>query len=361
MDFGGRRLLDWCRHMGIVKCSLPALIFALVSCAATTTTTLAQNAPSAAAAPSAEPARPVPVLRPEARPDSVTAEVGERKRIDVLANDQGVPTDPDAVPEMKIEGTDICGTARIEGRYIVYQGGNECAGKQVEFDYSVFLQNEWVTSHVTIRVSARTSPCNIPGSSWRMIRIDGGHFDKQNAPPAIVDFTDLLTDTTFDVAPFCLMLEPVPSVDLDKFMASIPDDQRHEQFPEFFEATVSNPYANQGDSAPANNVSFRMAQAFAKQKAAAFERNVTLPTLSELIAAAWQLQDKRPADAETSIFIVSLRSGNLQWTSTSCDTASGPAGEFLTVGPSQNATGSLTRLCFEQSRRDHTGFRLVIR
>jgi hypothetical protein len=345
--------------MGTAKYSLSVLIFAWVACLATMAP--AQGTPPAGASSGAEPVRPSPALRPEARPDRATAEAGKRTRIDVLANDEGVPDDPNAVPEMKIEGTGICGTAKIDGRFVVYQGGDECAGKQVEFDYSVFLKDEWVTGHVTVTVTARASACDIQGSPWRLIKIDGGHFDKQNAPPAIVDFTDLLNEQTFDVTPFCLLLEPIPSVDMDKYFASLPDDQRHEQFPEFFEAAPAT-FTSPGESVPATNVSFRMAQAYAKQKAAAFARDVTLPTLNELIAAAWELQVKRPAAAETNSFLISLRSGNLQWTSTPCSPAGGSSsGKFLTIGPTLAANGMLTKLCFEQSRRDHTGFRLVVR
>src|SRR5262249_21730282 len=103
-------------------------------------------------------------------------------------------------------------------------------------------------------------------------------------------------------------------------------------------------------------ISRRMAEAYAKRKAEATGRSVTLPTLNEYIAAAWELQLKRPGAVETGKFLVSLRNGNLQWTSTKCPDSTE---RFFVIGPS--AQGPLARLCFEQSRRDRTGFRLVVR
>src|SRR5262245_38894286 len=91
-------------------------------------------------APRAEPRRPAAgrppaVGRRQARPDQATAEAGERKRIDVLANDEGMPSDTEPGPPLEVQGPVTCGTAQVDGRYVVYQGGNECVGKQVKFGY----------------------------------------------------------------------------------------------------------------------------------------------------------------------------------------------------------------------------------
>ncbi|MBV6486921.1 MAG: hypothetical protein GHHEDOFH_00858 [Pseudorhodoplanes sp.] len=340
--------------MSVTKYSLSAAFLAWGAC--TSTLVQAQGPVVPPSTSHAEPARPSPILRPEARPDQVTVEAGERKRIDVLANDERVSTDPSVIPEVRVDGPVACGTASIEGRFVVYQGGDACVGQRVTFDYSANLQNEWVTGQITVTVKPRVIACDIPNPSWQLIRIEGGRFDKSNVPPGVVDFADLLDETTFTVGPFCLILEPVLAEDVEKFFGSIPEEQRREQFPEIFEtAGTSFPTGEQNQRAPATKISRRMAEAYVKQKAEATARNVTLPTLNEYVAAAWELQAKRSNARETNVFLVALRSGGLQWTSTPC----GPSGSFWTIGPS--AQGPLTKLCYEQSRRDRTGFRLVVK
>ena len=325
-----------------------AVLVGACSCAS-----FAQTAP--APAPRAEPRRPEAVARPQARPDQATAEAGERKRIDVLANDVGMPPDTEPAPPLEVQGPVTCGTAQVEGRFVVYQGGNECVGKQVRFGYSVRLPNETVTAVVTVTVKPRSVACESPNPAWKWVKIDGGRFEKANAPAGVADFADLAEEDAFTVAPFCLMLEPVPADDLDKFIGTIPEAQRREQFPEIFEdAGASVPQDSQSGSA--NRVSRRMAQAYVK-KAGATTRGVELPALNEYIAAAWELWTKHNELPEAQAFIVSLRSGSLQWTSTSC----GSADSFWTIGPSAGAQERLTKLCFDQSRRDRTGFRLMTR
>src|SRR2546421_8202333 len=97
-------------------------------------------------------------LRPEARPDTATVQAGERVRIDVLKNDEGAPSDPSVVPDMRIESSPTCGKADLDGRFVSYQGGGECVGTPVTFSYSARLhdsltdEDEWVTGPITVTV-----------------------------------------------------------------------------------------------------------------------------------------------------------------------------------------------------------------
>jgi hypothetical protein len=298
--------------------------------------------------------RPEGHTRPQARPDQATAEAGERKRIDVLANDEGVPPESAGPLQIEVKGPVTCGEARVDGRQIVYQGGDQCIGRQVTFGYSVRLQDETVSAVVTVTVKPRSVACESPNAAWKWIKIDGGRFERANAPAGVIDFAVLTDEDSFTVAPFCLMLEPVPADDLEKFVGTIPEAQRREQFPELFDDAGSSPLDSQGGSA--SRVSRRVAQAYVA-KAGATIRGLELPSLNEYIAAAWELWTKHNDQPEAQAFIVSLRSGNLQWTSTPC----GAADSFWTIGPSAGARERLTKLCFEQSRRDRTGFRLRTR
>jgi hypothetical protein len=151
------------------------------------------------------------------------------------------------------------------------------------------------------------------------------------------------------------MLGAASASEFEKFFKTVPEETRRQQFPEFFELGGGKLEAAGEATDPANGISRRMAEAFLRSQGETGGRTVALPTLNELVAAVWELQKARPDSPETGLLIVGLRSGNLQWTSTPC----AENGSFLVLGPSTQ--GALTKLCYDQSRQDGTGFRLVFR
>ena len=105
----------------------------------------------------------------------------------------------------------------------MYLGDRTCIGKVVRFGYSVRVQDEWVTGLVTVtvveppavpppepHVSGPAGPaapgpavtCDLKDRSWRAIKIEGGRFEKANAPPEIADFVRLIDADTLTVEPF---------------------------------------------------------------------------------------------------------------------------------------------------------------
>lgn len=319
-----------------------------------------------------------PPLHAEARPDELSVEAGKRGEIDVLANDLGAPSDPNVVPEMRLEGTVACGTAKLEGRRVIYEGGPECVGRALNFGYSARLrdpgtcQERWVTGLITVTVTEVPTripgppevqgplSCEIPNVPWRLIKIEGGQFNKADAPVEIADFVKLIGEPSFTVGPLCLMADEVPAQEFEKFFGSISEAKRHEQFQEAFEQGSGNaplPY-DPTQSAAATSISHRMAQAYAAHQSETIGRNVALPTLYEYIGAVWELQKKRPDAPETALLLVSLRSGNLHWTNSHCPDNPAPTA-FLALGP--ELQGPLATHCFDQARRERTAFRLIVR
>jgi hypothetical protein len=314
--------------------------------------------------------RPTPDLLPEARPDAAIAEVGNPLRIDVLANDIGVPSDGPA-PELRTEGVPACATVQIDGRVLVFRGSAACIGTDVVFGYGVKLQGTWMTAAVSVTVKpAGAAPgpgprggnvaggCNVPGLDWQMTRIEGGAFDKSSAPAGIVDFVELIDETSFSVAPLCITLDTIPAEPVDRFFNNLREEDRRDQYPELA-APNSNPIAPGTPGRLPANASQRMAVAFAKWFGERNERQLVLPTLQEYVAVAWELQASRRGAPETDAYLITMRSGNLMWTSTPC----GSPGSYWTIGPSNEASaqGKLRKLCYQQSRLDRTGFRLVIK
>jgi hypothetical protein len=306
--------------------------------------------------------RPVPAPLPEARPDAAVAEVGRPVRIDVLANDYGVPSEGQPAPEMRIEGVPACATVQVEGRTLIFRGGTDCVGADVVFGYSVKIQGDWLTAAVSVTVKPATAaalgPCNVPEYDWQMTKIDGGTFDKSSMPPGIVDFVDLIDENTFSVAPFCITLDAIPAEPVERYFNNLREEDRRDQYPELAAQTNIPAVPGAPGRMPAN-ASQRMALAFAKRTGERSNRQLALPTLQEYVGVAWELQAKHRGAPETDAFLITMRSGNLQWTSTPC----GSPGSYWTVGPSTQASaqGKLVKLCYELSRLDRTGFRLVVK
>jgi hypothetical protein len=303
----------------------------------------------------AQGARPIPPELPEARPDTAVTEVDKEISIDVLANDLGVPPPGQPVPEMRVEGAPACATVRINGRELVFRGSDSCVGSDVVFGYSVKLGGEWQTAAISVTVrprSARTPPasCNLPDTDWQMTRIDGGVFDKSAVPSGVSDFAGLIEESSFTVDPFCITVEPIPAEPVERYFNNLNEDERRSQFPEFG-GGVSTGHA------PAN-ASAAMAVAFTKRVAERSGRQLALPTLQQMVAAAWELQSKHPGAPQTDAFLILMRSGNLQWTSSAC----GPQDRYLAIGPSAQANiqGQLVKLCYNASRIDRTSFHLVM-
>jgi hypothetical protein len=299
-------------------------------------------------------ARPRPTLRPEARPDEATVEAGRATRIEVLANDIGVPGPDRPPPEMRIEGHPECGAAKIDGRAVVFMGGSECVGVSIHFGYSFKANEDWITGMVAVTVKQAAFSCEVASLNWPALKIEGGQFDKEDAPPGIVDFADLLPEAGFSVRPFCITLDAVPAEAVDRYFNGLPEEERRTQFPELDQHSVT-PAGQDATANPVARVSHRMAIAFAQRAGERGGRNIELPTLQEYVAAAWEMQVKHPGTPDADKLLVMLRSGLLQWTSSAC----GANDSFWTIGPS--AQGPLTKLCYEQSRLDRTGFRLTIK
>jgi hypothetical protein len=189
--------------------------------------------------------------------------------------------------------------------------------------------------------------------NWNATMIQGGAYSKDNAPRGIIDLVDLLEQPQFSVQPFCITTEPAPADIVDIFFNNLAPQQRQDLFPESQQrGTISNGLDPIRASA---RVSQRMAIAFAKRTGERSGRQVALPTLEEYVAAAWDLQTRRFGTPEADAYLVTLRTGNLQWTSTAC----GSLGSYWTIGP--GAQGRLVKLCYEQSRVDRTSFRLSIK
>lgn len=324
--------------------------------------------------------RPTPPELPEARPDSAVAEVGNAVRIEVLANDLGVPAQGEPAPEMKVDSIPPCATVQVDGRALVFRGGNDCVGSDVVFGYSVKLGGEWQSAavSVTVRPAAEPGrtppstqppvaeqapatavvPCSLPDTDWQMARIEGGSFAKSSIPAGIVDFADLIEDSSFSVAPFCITIDAVPAEPVDRYFNNLNEDERRNQFPEIG-ARNAMPAAQADPTRAPANASQTMALAFSKRTGERSGRALGLPTLQEFVAAAWELQSKHPGSSQTDAFLILVRSGNLQWTSTPC----GSPGSYWTIGPSTQASaqGKLVKLCYNATRIDRTGFRLVMK
>jgi hypothetical protein len=315
-----------------------------------------------AQAPAAPVARPVYQMKPEARPDEVTIEAGTGwHKIDVLANDVGVPENQDRPPvglprDSAGNMPQICGTAKPQGDHLVYEAPARCVGKVDRFFYEVELpnarsgQNETVRGIVVVTVVARALNCE----SNRFVKIEGGTFDKANAPAGIDDILALVDQTSFTVAPFCMSLETVSAEDFTRGLAGVSASKIQSAAPEMMDKGGGQSGADDG-----TGISRRMAQLYMEGRAQAGEQ-MTLPTLEEIVAAAWEQQIKRPDAPATALFLLGLR-GNLQWTSSRCDIGDG---KYFVVGPYRSGYGrpiAVGKVCHTQERRDRGSFRLVVR
>lgn len=322
-------------------------------------------------------ANPAFGLLPEAQPDSAVAEVGREVTIPVLANDVGMPAG-EQVPEMRVERVPPCATVQVAGRALTFRGTQDCVGQDVVFGYAVKVRDDWLTAAVTVTVKpagsasvpevpsnvprtqdqtppqVQTANCTSPDPNWPLAKIEGDTFNKSAAPAAINDFADLVEDATFAVAAFCITLAPIPADPVDRYFSGMSDDDRRNLFPE-----LSGENAQIGTGQTPANASETMVAAFSKWLGERTGRELSLPTLQQYVAAAWELQTKHPNDPQTDAFLVLMRSGSRQWTSTPC----GSEGSYWTIGPSiqANSRGKLVKLCYHSSRMDRTGFRLVIK
>lgn len=318
--------------------------------------------------------------RPEAVPDSRTIESDNRELIDVLANDKGAP--PNVFIEIEVEQPLACGKAGVEGRQVWFVGDNSCVGKTIEFKYRAKLvdartcEYEWRSASINVAVVAapmrppvqpappapppRLASCDIPNLPWRLLKIEGGRFVKSEAPASIADFAKFIEEPTFMVEPFCLMADEVSADEFEKFFRNVPEAQKREKFPEGLENDGGAPsIIDPLQTAPATRISHRMADAFAKHQSQISNRSVNMPTLHEYVAALWELQKRRPTPPQAALLPIALRSGNLQLTGTPCPESGPNDGNFLTLGPQMQ--GAMSTICYDQSRRERTGFRLIVR
>ena len=338
----------------------------LVNFAAAAILTFAMSVASyAQQQPPAGQPRPLrPNLKPEARADEYVVEIGRGHELKVLENDIGVP--PAGQPQPSLEAVEVesaigqpnqaCGVIRPLQSMVYYEGRPDCVGKTLRYTYKVKLRNEQtnqdelVTGQLTIKVVARSYGCDT--SSGRYIKIDGGTFDKTRAPHEISDIVQLVEGSSFTVAPFCMTLDPISVDEVTAAIAKLPPDRT--RLAELRDSDQVGPNAPPGSSR-------RMAELYAEAIASAGDPPMTLPTIEELVAAAWVLQLGAADSLKTKQYLLSLRTGGLLWTSTPCD--SGP-GKFFVVGPMQSGMGApslVDKLCYAQQRRYRAGFRLVYR
>jgi hypothetical protein len=301
--------------------------------------------PSASWSQSATP-MPQPPLKPVAIDDTATAEADRPTRIEILQNDLAIPAGPTAPTIQVVQPA--CGNVVIDGRAVIYTGGSACVGAEVSFKYVVQLPGDSVAAGVTVTVTASTFSCDTRSAGMTSIKMEGGAFDKQNAPGAIADLVAQLDDQTFTIAAFCITPEALSAEIVDPFFNNMPQQERDTQFPE-------TKYNNAPPSAdPGARVSHSMARAFARRSSErSGGRTVQLPSLNEYIGVAWELQTRRPQSPEALNFISSLRTGTMQWTSTPC-----APDAYYAIGP---FGGKILKQCLHESWMNNTGFRLAVR
>ena len=327
---------------------------------------------SAAQAQSGPLPRPTaPQSKPEARPDEATVEADSDNVLDVLANDSGVPPSNEERPDVVVQRLDdeearrnMCGTVRGTKGGVFYRASADCIGKTVRFGYKVKLFNaqtnedEEVYATVTVKVVARRLGCDVTNSAGRFLKIEGGTYDKAAAPSGIADIVELADGATFLVRPFCITLEPVGTEEFGRVFSRVPDDKKKSAAPEALDKIADQ---RMSDPVVATGISQRMAALYLEAYKAGGGQPVVLPTINEIVAAAWELQSRRADAQETKQFLISLRSGNLIWTSSPCDNG---RGKFSMVGPEKRGPGQpdvLGKPCYAHEQRYRASFRLVVR
>lgn len=225
--------------------------------------------------------------------------------------------------------------------------------------------------------------CNLKGPSFKVVRIAGGRIDKPDAPPGLEDILDLIPTDTFEVQPFCIMLAPVPSDEMARFLASLPDDKRRDMTgePPLGASPETSPETSPEsappeverkksripsvafecsllDTVPAVRVNRALAEAYvtyATETYAPSGLRFSLPSLEEYVAAAIAFEKFHQGTPEAGTFLIGLRRCIQEWTANSCG-----EGRFHTVG--QNQRQDLERLCYVGAdRRGNVGLRLVLR
>jgi len=260
-----------------------------------------------------------------------------------------------------------CGEVKTGPDGILYNAGKECLGEKVDFSYVVSVRTaaglEKLPVNVRLAISSGLKTCGLENSPYQFLKVEGGEFIARKAPSAISDLIALLPSASFRIESFCIMEEAVPRAEFLFTLQGISRKQKRKFIPEALKGLV-NPAApiltGQSLRQLASGVSWRTAHFYAQQKSHLLSRKLQLPDLQHYIAAAWRQyenQDRNNSSQKANSFLVSLRSGLLEWTRVKCKQANEDT--YVAVGPERNGT-KLTQFCFEQSRRGfRMGFRLI--
>jgi hypothetical protein len=265
--------------------------------------------------------------------DAASTFVGEPVTVDVLRNDRRLP--PSGVPlALEVLAQPGCGSVEVTADRAIRFDPETCAPRTVSFRYCVRVSSgPCVPADVVVTIKAHPVPkidCKIPGSETKMIAIRGGRFVHNQAPQAISDIIAARDEDAFEVSDFCISAEPMPlSAALQYAQANGTRLWPADQPPPA--PAILGPDAN----TPANGIDFTNATriaAWAGQNV--FSREISLPTLSEIIAAAWRVtatpaeNDEARRQAET--FLTALRSTARFWTKTPVPQQS--ANQYWVVG-----------------------------
>jgi hypothetical protein len=280
----------------------------------------------------------------------------------------GLSGTPQSSPLLfKLGKKPACGEARETAQGIVLIARPECAGQTLEFDYTISAssaapgQQAIVNTTVQALVLSGVTSCGIADAPYEFVNIPGGSYLLKDLPASLSDLADLIGIKIATVEPFCITEEAIPAAEMEAFLAMQSIAEKRRAFPEALEggppirALVES---GRSSRVPAQSISHRMASAYAKKQSDLTDRGFELPRLEHYLAAAVHLALRQPDLPSTQSFLVSLHSGLMEWTSTSCETT---RDAFVVVGTSLQ-TRLLERYCYAVSQRaSRMGFRLVTR
>lgn len=267
-------------------------------------------------------------------------------------------------PAYRLAQKPACGTAQETPVGIVLTTTGECAGQLLKFDYDVSVADAPPAERRSVRVAVEAivqsgvESCGIANTPYEFIRIPGGSYPLQNLPPQLADIAGLTGSGAAKVEAFCITEEAVPASDMEAFLAEQTLPEKQASFPEAL-TPADQPFTQfemgRSGRPPALSVSYRMAQAYARRKSGAIDRQLQVPRLEQYIAAVVYLLRQQPDASFTQSFLVSLRGGLLEWTETPCNAI----GTFVVLGTKQQS-GLLDRYCYDSSQAlARMGFRLV--
>jgi hypothetical protein len=250
--------------------------------------------------------------------DAVETSVGQPVAIDVLRNDRGLP--PSNVPlAVEVVAEPTCGSTEVRRDRTIRYDPMTCPPGTVSFRYCVRIASgSCPQATVAVTINAPPAPkidCNVAQLDVKMIAVSGGRFVHNEAPQGIGDIVAVRDEDMFEVGDFCISAEPMPmSIALQFAQATGTHLWPNDQAPP--------PLAIFGPEAgtQANAVDFANATRIVSWTGQIVGRQIGLPTLNEVIAAAWRITASREASNEnvsaSATFLTALRSPARFWTRT---------------------------------------------